>query len=148
MKIIKNIIKSALRNSLVLSIAGVIWMTGAVQAQTKGSYYLTRLPHIKTAEDAAAVAPGDMVVMSCPKCKDIWVTVIKPAGKGREESSVAPQHQCPGCETKIVNEGSGKQSKSVIKHVCKQCGSEDAFCCVMKKGAVATKGMEKPEPQK
>jgi hypothetical protein len=30
-----------------------------------------------------------------------------------------------------------------VIHTCKNCGSEDAFCCVMKKGAGATAGMEK-----
>jgi hypothetical protein len=41
-----------------------------------------------------------------------------------------------------VTEGVGKQAKSVVKHTCKQCGSEDMSCCVMKKGAGPTPGMD------
>jgi hypothetical protein len=30
-----------------------------------------------------------------------------------------------------------------LKHVCKACGDESAFCCATKPGAGATHGMEK-----
>ena len=53
------------------------------------------------------------------------------------------KHLCPGCGNIIKTEGRGKQAKDVVVHVCKTCGSEDAFCCVMKKGSLPTKGMEK-----
>ena len=81
--------------------------------------------------------------VSCPKCKDTWVKVVQPMGKGgRQETANIQRHECPGCDTKIVTEGVGKQAKSVVKHTCKQCGSEDMSCCVMKKGAGPTPGMD------
>ena len=43
----------------------------------------------------------------------------------------------------ITVEGHGKAKKDVMTHVCKTCGSKDAFCCVLKKGGDPTKGMEK-----
>jgi hypothetical protein len=46
-----------------------------------------------------------------------------------------------------VTEGVGKQAKSVVKHACKQCGSKDAYRCVIKKGSDPTKGMEHSEHQ-
>ena len=48
----------------------------------------------------------------------------------------------PGFEHKYVTECHGKAKTEKLVHVCKKCDSEDAFCCVMKKGGGATKGME------
>jgi len=89
---------------------------------------------------------GDTVVMSCPKCKDTWVTVVENTGKAAnpQEAKAVQRHACPGCETKLVTEGAGKPAKNVVKHVCKQCGSKDAFCCVLKKGSGPTQGMAAP----
>jgi hypothetical protein len=50
---------------------------------------------------------------------------------------------CPKCLT----EGVGRQAKHVVKHVGKHCGSEDAFCCVIKKGSGPTKRMTPPAKQ-
>ena len=36
----------------------------------------------------------------------------------------------PGCEQKFVVVGGGKEKHDVVTHVCKKCGSTDAFCCV------------------
>ena len=52
-------------------------------------------------------------------------------------------HLCSACDTKIVTKGQGKSAKDVVVHTCKACGSEEVSCCVMKKGAGATPGMEK-----
>ena len=84
--------------------------------------------------DAEAVQPGDTVVMSCPKCKDSWVTIVTPPTKtgAKPETSTVARHDCPGCEHKYVTEGHGKAKTDKLVHVCKMCGSEDAFCCVMK----------------
>ncbi len=114
-------------------------------AQEKGAAKLAQLKPIETVADAEAVKPGDMVVMSCPKCKDSWVTIVEKSAKtgATPDTKSALHHECPGCEHKYVSEGHGKAKTDKLVHVCKKCGSEDAFCCVMKKGAGPTPGMEK-----
>ena len=128
-----------------LAIAGLLFTPGLGSAQEKGATKLLKLNAIKTVADAEAVQPGDTVVMSCPKCKDSWVTIVTPATKtgAKPETTKVARHECPGCEHKYVTEGHGKAKTDKLVHTCKNCGSEDAFCCVMKKGAGPTPGMEK-----
>jgi hypothetical protein len=120
-------------------------MTATAQVRGEGASKMIQLKPIRSTADINAVQAGDTVVMSCPKCTNTWVSVIgKPAKTGASpEKQVFQRHACPGCETKLITEGNGKQARDVIKHVCKNCGSEDAFCCVMKKGAAPTPGMDK-----
>ena len=129
----------------VLTIVGLMSLLPLAQAQEKGATKLMQLRPITTVADADAVEPGDSVVMSCPKCKNSWVTVVAAPTKtgAKPETTRMERHECPGCEHKIVTEGTGKHATDKIVHVCKTCGSEDAFCCVMKKGAAPTPGMEK-----
>jgi hypothetical protein len=138
-------IKNTSTTLAVLTIVGLMSLLPLAQAQEKGATKLMQLRPIATVGDAEAVEAGDTVVMSCPKCKNSWVTVVTPSTKtgAKPETSMVERHNCPGCEHKIVSEGHGKMKTDKIVHVCKQCGSEDAFCCVMKKGAGATPGMEK-----
>ncbi len=128
-----------------LALAGMLILPTSSPAQDKGATKLLKLNVIKTVADAEAVKAGDTVVMSCPKCKDSWVTIVTPATKtgAKPETTTVSRHECPGCEHKIVSEGHGKMKTDKIVHTCKQCGSEDAFCCVMKKGSGPTPGMEK-----
>jgi hypothetical protein len=72
------------------------------------------------------------------------VTVVVPPAKtgNPPEVKTLVRHECPGCHTKIVTEGVGKQATDKVVHTCKMCGSEDVTCCVMKKGKGPTKGME------
>ena len=131
----------------LLALAGWLSATPSASAQVRGegAARMIQLKPIKTVADAQAVQPGDTVVMSCPKCTNTWITIVeKPTKTGATpETKYALRHECPGCETKLVTEGTGKQAKDALKHVCKNCGSEDAFCCVMKKGTGPTPGMEK-----
>jgi hypothetical protein len=146
MKTIKLInAKNLTRCCAGLAIAALLLSPTLGFAQEKGATKLLKLNAIKTVADAEAVQPGDTVVMSCPKCKDSWVTIVTPATKtgAKPENTTVARHECPGCEHKIVSEGHGKMKTDIIVHTCKQCGSEDAFCCVMKKGAGPTAGMEK-----
>ena len=132
-----------LGSSLAFALAVVVALPASVQAadQVKGAQLLMKP---MTVGDINKLEPGDSVVMSCPKCKTITVTYIDKTTKGAiKEEKVTQKHLCAGCETIIKNEGRGKQAKDVVVHVCKTCGSEDAFCCVMKKGSGPTKGMEK-----
>ena len=133
-----------LGSSLAFALAVGVALPVSVQAadQVKGAERLMMKP-IKTSEDIAKVEPGDMIAMSCPKCKTITVTYVETIKGHIKEEKATQKHLCPGCETTIKTEGRGKQAKDVVVHVCKTCGSEDAFCCVMKKGSGPTKGMEK-----
>ena len=133
---------------LIAAVAGLVWLPAPSFAQTKGegAAKLIQLKPIKSLADAQAVTPGDTVVMSCPKCRDSWMTIVPmPAKTGAvPDKKTVQRHECPGCENKYVTEGHGKAKTDKLVHVCKKCGSEDAFCCVMKKdNATATPGMEK-----
>jgi hypothetical protein len=144
-----NLIPTQLTRSLAVAVlAGLVWFPAQSFAQSKGAgaANLIQLKPIKTVADAEAVAPGDTVVMSCPKCKDSWLTIVQaPLKQGAApETKTVLRHECPGCEHKYVTEGHGKAKTDKLVHVCKNCGSEDAFCCVMKKGSTTpTPGMEK-----
>lgn len=81
--------------------------------------------------------------MACAKCKTIAVTArrevtTKPSGGTAEE--IVLVHDCPGCGGTMTVRGD-KQTQ--IVHTCSKCGDDSAFCCVTKKGAPPTKGMEK-----
>lgn len=98
---------------------------------------------LKTADDAAAVKTGDLVVMSCPKCKNVAVTRVTVEKGHIEHATTVEQHQCPGCGSKLTYTGHGKAKQPVWTHACNACGSKSAFCCVVKLGAEPTPGMEK-----
>jgi hypothetical protein len=132
------------RTLLALGVAALFALPVAGIAQEKGAEKLVKLNRIQTTDNLQAVKPGDTIVMSCPKCKDIWVTVGEPAfkGAGAKQERVVKQHQCPGCGSERVTTGHGKAKTTEIVHVCKACGSQEATCCVMKKGASQTSGMK------
>jgi len=87
---------------------------------------------------------GDTIVMSCPKCRDTYATVVEKSFKGANQNELknVTIHLCPSCDTRLVTKGHGRQAKDVLVHTCKACGSKDVFCCVMKKGHQPTQGME------
>jgi hypothetical protein len=146
---IKNIGKHLTRNTLALTVAALTLLTSTVAAQDKGAERLMKLQRLNTVADVQTVEAGDTMVMSCPKCRDTWVTVVQQTGKAAnpQEKKSALRHECPGCSTKIVTEGVGKQAQDKAIHTCKQCGSKDASCCVMKKGTGLTQGMEERKGQ-
>lgn len=146
MKSITNVRNYLNRRTFVVAVGGLTLLANSVLAQEKGAERLMKLNRLQTVADVQKVEAGDTVVMSCPKCKDTWITVVQSTGKAvnPKETKTVLRHECPGCETKLVTEGAGKQAKNVVKHVCKQCGSEDAFCCVIKKGSGPTQGMAAP----
>jgi len=146
MKTLQNFANRLTRATLLLTIAGLAFVSNDTLAQEKGAERLMKLQRLDTVAAVQKVEPGDTVMMSCPKCKDTWVTVVQSTGKAvnPQDKQSLLRHDCPGCNSKLVTEGTGKQAKQVVKHTCKNCGSADAFCCVMKKGAAPTKGMEEP----
>ena len=124
--------------------AGVVSSTLAADTKTArgGASELMKLNPIKTGEDVAALKPGDQVVMSCPKCKTVTVTHITKENKpGQTSTAFTSHHLCPGCSDKVTTKGHGRSATEHVTHVCSNCGSTDAFCCVMKKGQGATPGM-------
>lgn len=133
------------RATLSLAVVSLTLLVNSAGAQEKGGEHMLKLQQLNSVQVIESVKPGDTILMSCPKCKDTWVTVVTNGSKPSVAGDKLTQtiHQCPGCETKIVSEEVGKTAKEVIKHVCKSCGSEDAQCCVMKKGTkIPTKGMD------
>jgi hypothetical protein len=133
---------------LALALAAALPVTSFAQDTQKGGAKQLELSNvgksIKTAADMENVQPGDQIVMSCPKCKDVTVTTVTMAGKGAfEKKTTSTQHLCPGCTTALESVGHGKAKTDIVVHKCSKCGSEDAFCCVVKKGTGSTKGMEK-----
>ena len=132
--------------SIALAVVAVILTAADSSAQEKGTAKggATQLMKpVRTPQDLGELKPGDMMVMSCPKCKNVTVTYVEPTFKAMEpKEKVKTQHTCPSCSTTSTVEGHGKAKKDVLKHVCTNCGSKDAFCCVLKKSSGPTKGME------
>ena len=133
--------------SVALAVATLIIVPANSMAQEKGSAKggaQQLMKPLRTPQDLGELKPGDMMVMSCPKCKNVTVSYVEPTFKATEsKDKVKAQHTCPGCNTTVTVEGHGKSKKDVLKHICMTCGSKDAFCCVMKKDSAPTKGMEK-----
>lgn len=126
---------------LIAVVAAIAWLSNPAQAQEKGA---TRLMKLSTLQDIQQVDKGDSIVMSCPKCKDTYVTVVSKPVKGMRDSEVKSvlKHLCPNCATTIKTKGMGKNAKNVLVHTCNSCGSEDVYCCVIKKDGSPTTGME------
>lgn len=104
----------------------------------------TKLMKVHTYEDLQKVDAGDTIVMTCPKCKDSYAQVAEKSFKTGtpDELKNVTIHLCSSCDTRLVTKGTGKQAQNVLVHTCKTCGSENAMCCVMKKGSGPTTGME------
>ena len=103
----------------------------------------TQLMKVHTYEDLQKVDVGDTIVMTCPKCKETYAQVVEKSFKTGtpDELKNVTIHLCSHCDTRLVTKGTGKQAQNVLVHTCKTCGSENAMCCVMKKGAGPTPGM-------
>lgn len=133
--------KAGLCLCLMLAV-GVLALPRALNAQQQGAgaKSLLKLNRITTEADVQSVEPGDTVVMACPKCKDIWVTVAQPSFKGANAAQTrrVKQHQCPGCGSKRITKGHGKNKTVEYVHICTHCGNKDMTCSVMKKGAASS----------
>lgn len=124
---------------LAMMVSMTLMFAGTANAQQKGASKLMK--PIASYSDVANLQDGDMVAMACPKCKTITVTYIQTEKGHIKTATPGEEHLCPGCEQKFVVVGEGKAKHDTITHVCKKCGSTDAFCCVMKQGDKPTKGM-------
>lgn len=110
------------------------------QQQVKGAQLLMKLQKV---EDVQKVEAGDTIVMSCPKCKDTYATVVTKSLKGMQPDQITSviKHLCPTCSTEIKTEGMGKNAVNKLVHTCKSCGSKEVTCCLMKKDGGSTEGM-------
>jgi hypothetical protein len=126
---------------LALAVLGILSAPTAALAQMKGAQ---RLMKLQTVEDLQHVEKGDIIIMSCSKCKETYAQVADKSLKGLKagEMKNVPMHLCDKCDTRIVTQGTGKQTKDALVHSCKECGSEDVSCCLLKKHGGATTGLE------
>jgi len=126
---------------LVAIVASLALIPGLSMAQEKGA---TKLLPLRTVANLEQVEAGDTILMSCPKCKDTYSTVVVKSMKGSQPDEVRTmsKHLCPACSTSIKTEGMGKNAVNKLVHTCNSCGSEDVSCCLMKKDGGPTSGME------
>ena len=126
---------------MLAAVVAFALVSNQAMAQEKGA---TRLMKLSSVQDVQQVDTGDTILMSCPKCKDTYATVVTKPMKGMQPAEVQQviKHLCPNCTTTIKTEGAGKNAKDKLVHSCNSCGSEDAYCCLMKKGGNPTTGME------
>jgi hypothetical protein len=88
--------------------------------------------------------------MVCAKCKTVFVTLVKQGAKGAQilmekgqPRELIGAHACAGCNSTMTVVGHTKGDIVELKHSCKTCGDDSAFCCATKPGGGPTKGMEK-----
>ena len=147
MKTINKTLIAALAGIALLSLAN----TSQAQFKTAVDDGIAASPKVRSmmmkpidsTADIADLKDGDIVAMACPKCKTIMVTHVNTEKGHIKTSTTTPQDLCPGCEQKFTVVGEGKDKHNVVTHVCKQCGSTDAFCCVLRKDSATTEGVTK-----
>ena len=125
---------------LITAVAALALLPSLTMAQEKGA---TKLMKLQTVQDLQQVEAGDTILMSCPKCKDTFATVVTKPMKGMQpdEIKTVVKHLCPTCTTSIKTVGVGKNSEYKLVHTCNSCGSPDVSCCLMKKDGGKTEGM-------
>lgn len=148
---------SHIHRHLVLGITATLLALAATLASAadrgetvKGAQRLLHMQAIKTGTDLAALKTDDHLAMVCTKCKTVWVTRVKEGAKGAQilmeggkPTEIIGAHACTGCNSTVEITGHGKGKEAVLKHSCKACGDDSAFCCATKPGSGPTKGMEK-----
>ncbi len=147
--------KNLLKAGVAIATAVATWLPIAAKGAEpmkpmKGGEHLLMLNAIQTKQDLDALKTDDTLAMVCAKCKTVWVSRIKQAVKGAEvlkegglPSEVIGTHACKGCNSTLTVAGVQKGAHTELKHSCKACGDDSAFCCAAKPGGGPTKGMEK-----
>jgi hypothetical protein len=121
--------KSFNRNSLLIAGVCALALTfGTVVYAEKGAETLVRLTKGSAVTPAQVAAP---MAHKCANCTDSLVTVVDKGTKGPNHlvSKVA-RHNCAGCDTKIVTEGTGKAKRDVATHSCN--AEVKPLCCATK----------------
>jgi hypothetical protein len=147
-----NLLNKTLVVPLAVIFVMTMWLTSTVRAadQMKGAELLLHLNPLKTVGEVETLKTGDTVAMACAKCKTIFVAKVVSTAKGAEilaangkPTQLVGIHPCTGCKSTMEVVGQGRAKTDVIKHTCKACGDDSAFCCATKAGSAPTKGMEK-----
>lgn len=115
----------------------------------KGGEHLMMLNNVETKKQLDSLKTGDTLTMVCAKCKTVWSSRVRQGAKGAEvlmakgqPQEVIGTHACKGCNSTLTVVGHTKGDVTELKHSCKACGDDSAFCCASKGGG-ATPGMEK-----
>ncbi len=148
-----NIIKTSLIACAVIVLAFTVNAadeTKPMKPMKGGEHQLMLLQGISTKQEVDTLKTNDSIAMVCAKCKTVWVTRVKQGTKGAQLLMEKGQpveligtHACAGCNSTLTVVGHAKGDITELKHSCKACGDDSAFCCATKPGAGATKGMEK-----
>jgi hypothetical protein len=136
-----NKMKSILTVVLALAI-GLLAFPAHAQTARGGASRLMEMNRINTPAQAEALKPGDAIAMACKKCESLTVMIVTRDSKHHTKMIPGEKHLCPGCKSTIEVVGHGKAKTDVVKHVCKACGDESAFCCATTPGSGATPGMK------
>lgn len=157
MKIVMTVPKTILGAGVAFALAITAWLPGTIQAQEKkaemkpmkGGEHQMMLG-VKTKQEVDALKTDDSIAMVCAKCKTVWVSRVKQGVKGAQllmqggqTKELIGTHACKGCNSTITVTGHAKGDITELKHSCKACGDDSAFCCATTKDAKPTKGMEK-----
>jgi hypothetical protein len=149
MKTIINIIKTSLIACAAFALAHPSYAADQMKPM-KGGEHLLMVNEVKTKQDLNALKTDDSIAMVCAKCKTVWVTRVKQGVKGAQilneqgqPTELIGTHACKGCKSTWTVVGHAKGDITELKHSCKTCGDDSAFCCATKPGSGATKGMEK-----
>lgn len=110
----------------------------------KGGEHMMMLKEVKTKQDLDALKSDDTVGMVCAKCKTVWTSRVKQGVKGAQmlaeggqPQEVIGTHACAGCNSTLTVVGVQKGAHTELKHSCKVCGDDSAFCCATKHGGEA-----------
>ena len=138
-------LNSNLRTVIIIAVGLVTLASTQVNAADVG--VKGRPPYkwapVVTKADVDAVKPGDSIAMVCAKCKTLTVTLVTQDSKTKTKLIPGEKHLCEGCNSTIEVIGSKAHNKEIIKHVCKACGDDSAFCCATKLSGGPTEVMEK-----
>ena len=134
MKAPKSIFTSVSLSALI-AVVGSLSSANSALAQAKGGELLAKVQRSNAASIIQKSKTGPAAMTSCPKCKDEWVAVAQPPGKGgRAETALVARHQCPTCSTQFEKAGVGKQAITSVKHVCHEGGNGANACSPSKVG--------------
>jgi len=151
----KNLVRAGV--AIAMTLAASLPTTASAADETKpmkpmkgGEHMLMLNNKIETTQDLDALKTDDSIAMVCVKCKTVWVTRVKQGVKGAQllmendrPTELIGTHACKGCNSTLTVVGHAKGDITELKHSCKACGDDSAFCCATKPGSGATQGMKK-----
>jgi hypothetical protein len=127
--------KTNYRISIMAAIVAALTIAGTASAQSQlvAENGIAASPKVRAQINQRAPAPALAVastVHKCALCTDSLITVVDKATKGPNHLvTKAFRHNCAGCDTKLVTEGTGKAKKDVAIH---RCNAEvKPLCCAM-----------------